>query len=161
MDVMTVIHLSKITLLRSLVENMEVVIPHKVFKESVKDSLGRYNDALITDGLIREGKIMVLDVNVDRIKEIERFGMTGGEAEAVALYMDGKYDAIASDDVVRENRTLLNLKVIGTPSIVKWMFEEGIIAKKKAVEGLEELKKISWFERGLLDRIIAEVEIDE
>jgi len=41
------------------------------------------------------------------------------------------------------------------------MFEEGIITKKKAVEGLEELKKISWFERGLLDRIIAEVEIDE
>ena len=162
MDAMTVIHLSKITLLRSLVENMGVVIPRKVFKESVKDSLGRYNDALITDGLIREGKIMVLDVNVDRIKEIERFGMTGGEAEAVALYLDGKYDAIASDDdVVRENRTLLNLKVIGTPSIVKWMFEEGIIAKKKAVEGLEELKKISWFERGLLDRIIAEVEIDE
>ena len=49
--------------------------------------------------------------------------------EAVALYLNGKYDAIASDDdVVRENRTLLNLKVIGTTSIVKWMFEEGIIA---------------------------------
>jgi len=31
----------------------------------------------------------------------------------------------------------------------------------KAIEGLEELKKIGWFERGLLDRIIAEVEIDE
>jgi len=72
MDAMTVIHLSKITLLRSLVENMEVVIPRKVFKESVKDSLGRYNDALITDGLIREGKIMVLDVNVDRIKDEEK-----------------------------------------------------------------------------------------
>ena len=162
MDAMAVIHLSKITLLRSLVENIEVVIPRKVFKESVKDSLGRYNDALITDGLIREGKIMVLDVNVDRIKEIERFGITGGEAEAVALYLDGKYDAIVSDDdVVRENRALLNLRVIGTPTIVRWMFENGLIDKKKAIEGLEELKKIGWFERGLLDRIIAEVEIDE
>ena len=162
MDAMAVIHLSKITLLRSLVENMEVVIPHKVFKESVKDSLGRYNDALITDGLIREGKIVVLDVNADRIKEIERFGITGGEAEAIALYLDGKYDAIASDDdVVRENRALLNLRVIGTPTIVRWMFENGLIDKKKAIEGLEEPKKIGWFERGLLDRIIAEVEIDE
>jgi len=120
MDAMTVIHLSKITLLRSLVENMEVVIPRKVFKESVKDSLGRYNDALITDALLREGKIVVLDVNADRIKEIERFGITGGEAEAIALYLDGKYDAIASDDdVVRENRALLNLRVIGTPTISK------------------------------------------
>ena len=162
MDAMTVIHLSKITLLRSLVENMEVVIPRKVFKESVKDSLGRYNDALITDALLREGKIVVLDVNADRIKEIERFGITGGEAEAIALYLDGKYDAIASDDdVVRENRALLNLRVIGTPTIVRWMFENGLIDKKKAIEGLEELKKIGWFERGLLDRIIAEVEIDE
>lgn len=113
MDAMTIIHLSKITLLRSLVEKMEVVIPRKVFKESVKDSLRRYNDALITDALIREGKIMILDANIDGIKEIERFGMTGGEAEVVALYREGKYDAIASDDdVVRENRTLLNLKVI-------------------------------------------------
>jgi predicted nucleic acid-binding protein len=162
MDAMTVIHLSKITLLRSLVENMEVVIPRRVFEESIKDSLGRYTNALITDGLIREGKIMVLDANADRIKEIERFGITGGEAEAIAFYQDGKYDAIVSDDdVVRENRTLLNLKVIGTPSIVRWMFEEGIIGKKKAMEGLEELKKIGWFERGLLDRIIGEVEIDE
>ena len=161
-DVMAVIHLSKITLLRSLVENIEVVIPRKVFKESVKDSLGRYNDALITDALLREGKIVVLDVNADRIKEIERFGITGGEAEAVALYLDGKYDAIVSDDdVVRENRALLNLRVIGTPTIVRWMFENGLIDKKKAIEGLEELKKIGWFERGLLDRIIAEVEIDE
>jgi len=41
------------------------------------------------------------------------------------------------------------------------MFENGLIDKKKAIEGLEELKKIGWFERGLLDRIIAEVEIDE
>lgn len=162
MDAMTVIHLSKITLLRSLVENMGVVIPRRVFEESVKDSLGRYNDALITDGLIREDKIRVLDANADRIKEIGRFGITGGEAEAVALYMDGKYDAIVSDDdVVRENRTLLNLKVIGTPSIVRWMFEEGLIDKKKAVKGLEELKKIGWFESGLLDRIIGEIEINE
>lgn len=161
MDAMTVIHLSKITLLRSLVEKMEVVIPRRVFEESVKDSLGRYNDALITDGLIREDKIMVLDANADKIKEIRRFGITGGEAEAIALYLDGKYDAIVSDDdVVRENRALLNLKVIGTPSIVRWMFEDGLINKKKAVEGLEELKKIGWFESGLVDRIIAEVEID-
>ncbi len=34
------------------------------------------------------------------------------------------------------------------------------MSKKKAVEGLEELKKIGWFERGLLDRIIGEVEIN-
>ncbi len=161
MDAMAVIHLSKITLLLNLAENMRVVIPHKVFEESVRDSLGRYNDALITDSLIKERKIMVLDANESRIKEIERFGITGGEAEAIALYVDGKYDAIASDDdVVRENRALLNLKVIGTPTIVRWMFEEGIIDKKKAVESLEELKKIGWFERGLLDRIIGEVEID-
>lgn len=104
---------------------------------------------------------MVLDANEERIKEIERFGIMGGEAEAVALYLDGKYDAIASDDnAVRENRALLNLKVIGTPTIIKWMFEKGVIEKKKAVESLEELKKIGWFEGGLLDRIIGEVEID-
>ncbi|MCD6455216.1 MAG: hypothetical protein J7K81_00245 [Methanophagales archaeon] len=105
MDAMIVIHLSKITLLRGLVENVGVVISRRVFEESVKNSLGRYNDALITDGLIQEDKIMVLDANADRINEIERFGITGGEAEAIALYLDGKYDAIVSDDdVVTENR---------------------------------------------------------
>ena len=41
------------------------------------------------------------------------------------------------------------------------MFEKGIIAKKKAVESLEELKTIGWFEKGLLDRIIGGIEIDE
>ena len=40
MDAMIVIHLSKITFLRSSVENMEVVIPRRVFEESVKNSLG-------------------------------------------------------------------------------------------------------------------------
>lgn len=81
MDAMAVIHLSKITLLLQLAENVRAVIPRKVFEESVKDSLGRYNDALITDSLVREGKIMVLDANENRIKEIERFGGERKEGE--------------------------------------------------------------------------------
>jgi len=161
MDAMVVINLSKITILQNLAENIRLVIPHKVFEEAVENSLGRYNDALITDGLIKDGNIMVLDVNEDRLKRIERFGLIGGEAEVVALYLDGKYDAVASDDdAVRANRALLNLKVIGTPAIIRWMFENGIIAKKKVVESLEELKTIGWFEKGLLDRIIGGIEID-
>jgi predicted nucleic acid-binding protein len=161
MDAMVVINLSKITLLQNLAENIRLVIPHKVFEESVENSLGRYNDALITDGLIKTGNIMVLDVNKDKLRAIEKFGLIGGEAEVVALYLDGKYDAVASDDdAVRANRALLNLKVIGTPAIIRWMFEKGIIAKKKAVESLEELKTIGWFENGLLDRIIGGIEID-
>lgn len=127
MDAMVVINLSKITLLQNLAENIRLVIPHKVFEEAVENSLGRYNDALITDGLIKDGNIRVLDVNEDRLKRMERFGLIGGEAEVVALYLDGKYDAVASDDdAVRANRAPL---------------DKSTIIRRFIAEGLREYKR--------------------
>jgi hypothetical protein len=51
--------------------NIKVYFVRILPAQPAENSLGRYNDALITDGLIKDGNIMVLDVNEDRIEGIE------------------------------------------------------------------------------------------
>lgn len=160
-DSMVLIHLAKVTLLETLASCFRVIIPAKVRQEVVV-SAGKFPDAAMTKVLIERNKIKVANASETIVRELERFGIVKGEAEVVALLKEGKGDVVASDDdVVRKNSVLLDLKVTGTPALIMWLLRKKKISKSKAIESLTELKRIGWFEAGLLDRIIAEVEKHE
>ncbi len=160
-DSMVLIHLAKLTILEALTGYLHVIIPGKVYRE-VTANAGKFPDAMITKALIEKNKIEVVNASETIVKELERFGIVKGEAEAAALLKEGKGDVIASDDdIIRKNSMLLDLKVAGTPTLIMWLFKKKEISKFKAIESLTELKKIGWFEAGLIDRIIAGVERHE
>lgn len=155
-DSIVLIHLAKVTLLESLCECLEVNIPKRVYQEA---TAGKFADAVICKNLVGKNKIKVIEALPKIVDELKKFSIAKGEAEAVALFKEGKADVIATDDdVVRKNSAVLDLKLIGTPALIKWMFKKKKISRDKAVKSLSELKKIGWFEAGMIDRIIVEVE---
>lgn len=155
-DSMVLIHLAKVTLLESLCECCEVKISKKVYQET---TMGEFPDAMICKNLVGKNKITVMEASAKIVNELKKFGIVKGEAEAAALFKEGRADIIATDDdVVRKNSAVLDLKLIGTPALIKWMFRKKKISGDKAVKSLSELKKIGWFEAGMIDRIIVEVE---
>jgi predicted nucleic acid-binding protein len=156
-DAMVVIHFAKITLLEILCDHFRIAIPDEVYEETTRDSM-QFPDARLIDEIIKKKKMKVIEVPRGMIKEIEKFGIMKGEAAAVAAFKQGKGEVIASDDeAVRRNSTILGLKLVGTLALVKLLFKKGYISSEKAIWSLEELKRIGWFEAGLIDRIIAEV----
>ncbi|MFQ6003834.1 MAG: hypothetical protein ACE5KJ_08815 [Candidatus Zixiibacteriota bacterium] len=157
-DSMVVIHFAKITLLETLSDCFEVMVPKKVYEESVANQK-KFPDAVIISELIEKGKIKVIKASKTVVKEMERFGIMKGEAEAVAAFKEGKGELLASDDdVVSRNSAILDLKLVGTPALLVWLFEKRKVSKEKVIRSLTELKRLAWFESGLIDRIIAEVE---
>ncbi|MEE8400951.1 MAG: hypothetical protein V3R86_02200 [Candidatus Hydrothermarchaeaceae archaeon] len=134
------------------------MIPKKVYEESVANQK-RFPDAVIIGALIEKRKIKVIEASNTVVKEMGRFGIVKGEAEAVAAFKEGKGDLLASDDdAVRRNSGILDIKLVGTPALIVWLFEKREVSKEKAIQSLTELKKLAWFEAGLIDRIIMGVE---
>ena len=162
---MVVIHLSKLTLLKYLCDLFdEVILPQKVFEETIEKGLEEsYPDAILTKKLIERGLIQVKGLHNEKtISELEIFGLGGGEAESVALYLQEKADRLASDDsTVRKNRLILGLQIVGTPALIYSLFKKGLVTKEKTIIALFELKKIGWFRREVLELIIKEIEKSE
>jgi len=106
-DASTLILLAKITLLREITEDVNVIIPEKVKSECLlKEGI----DATLISTLIRETKIIVKKAgNAEAIKKIQRdFRIETGEAEA--LWLARRLDcAIAVDD----GPTIKACKVVG------------------------------------------------
>lgn len=156
-DAMVLIHLAKLTLLETTCAYFgEVAIPTLVHEETV--SIGRdhgYPDAEIIAETVDSGHIDVFDVSdeslVDRAR---RYNVQGGEAAAVALYWERDADLLASDDDnVRRKRTVLDLDLIGTPSILLELFDAAAIDAGKLRQALDELREIGWFSAAVLDKI--------
>lgn len=159
-DSMVVIHFAKITLLEALASCFEVMIPKKVYEESAANQK-RFPDAAIIAALVEKGKIKVIEASEAVVREMRRFGIMKGEAEAVAAFKEGKGGLLASDDdAVRRNSIILDLKLVGMPALLVWLYKKQKIPREKTIQSLSELKKLAWFESGLIDRIIVEVEHD-
>ena len=96
------------------------------------------------------------------IKKANNFNVFGGEAEAVALYWQEQADLIVTDDDnVRNKKELLEVNLIGTLSILLFLYKKRIIASQKATESINKLRKIGWFSSEVLDRVLREVEKNE
>lgn len=160
-DAMVVIHLAKITLLESSCDYFKkVTIPRKVYEEIMAGEDKGYIDVKITDELISKNKIIVKKINNEKfLKKANEFGIQRGEAESIALYWQEKADYLATDDDnVRQKSLILDIKLIGTPTIILKLYKEKIINKEKAILSINELKKIGWFNNTIIDKMLMEVQ---
>ena len=138
----------------------QVIIPNTVHKEVVEKGIeAKHADAHIVQKLEKEGYIQVVAIADNALlDELKKYGLQGGELEAVTLYIQEKADLIASnDDKVRKLRLILNLELISSPEIVFLLAKNEVITKIKAEECLLELKKIGWFSNIVINSIIEEV----
>ncbi|HLC45973.1 MAG TPA: hypothetical protein VJI67_03825, partial [archaeon] len=86
------------------------------------------------------------------------FNIEKGEAEALALYWEKKADFLASDDQnVRRKTLILDLKIVGTLEIVLMLYRNGLISGEKAIDSLNELKRIGWFNSAVIEAALLEV----
>jgi predicted nucleic acid-binding protein len=156
-DAMVLIHLAKITVLDIATDHFdEVAIPPLVYKETV--GAGReygYPDAEVIADAVDTGGIEVTgEVSPSLVERANRYNIQGGEAEAVALYWERDADLLASDDDnVRQKRTVLQLGLIGTPSILLDLHEMSLIDESKLADAIDVLRSIGWFSTAILDKI--------
>ena len=157
-DSMVLIHLAKITLLeKSCSYFKKVLIPELVQKEVLRKE---HPDSVLIRELVDKGKIKVKNVaNANLLKRANEFNILRGEAEAVALYWQDNADYLATDDDnVRKKALILDLKIIGTPSILLTLFRKNIIDKEKTIKSINKLREIGWFNNFILDTILTEVD---
>ncbi len=153
-DSMILIHLSKMSILESACQFFkQVLIPPTVFEETVvKGKEKEYPGVITIENLIKRNLIIVKKIkNKEKIKSIQKYGLGPGEAEAVVLYHQENADFLfTDDDVCREYRGLLNVNILGTPVIVLILFENKKITYLKAIESIDLLSEIGWFENELI-----------
>ena len=131
--------------------------PEAVKKEVMAGQVA-YPETIVIKDLIANNKIQIKQVkNKELLKKVNQFNIQRGEAEVIALYWQEKAGLIATDDDnVRKRRLLLNIKIIGTPSILLKLYKQKIIDKEKLKKCVNELKKIGWFHNAVLDKILME-----
>jgi len=161
-DATVLIHLAKTTLLEKSCEMFKkVIVPSLVYEEAVEEGKERnYEDSFLIDNLIKKGKIEVKKVKKkELLEQLGELNIQGGEAESIALYLQEEVDLIASDDnsVIRK-REILEINLIGTPSIILTLYKNRLIDKEKTKKSIKRLREIGWFNNSVLDRIIMEVE---
>ena len=159
-DAMVLIHLAKLSILeKSCIYFKNAIIPKLIYKEILKGKEKSYSDVPIILELIKNKKIIVKKIkNKELVKKVKEFNIQRGEAEVVASYWQEKADLIATDDDnVRKKRVLLDIKIIGTPTIILKLYKEKLIDKNKAEQTISELRKIGWFSNTVLDQLLMEV----
>ncbi|KXB06172.1 hypothetical protein AKJ53_01145 [candidate division MSBL1 archaeon SCGC-AAA382F02] len=157
-DAMVLIHLSKMTLLRDSCELFDrAMVPARVYEEAVERGKRKdYEDAFLIEEVVKDDLIRIKDVkNPGLIERANKFNIQAGEAEAVALYWQEGGDLLATDDDnVRKKSVVLELDLIGTPTIILKLFKSGKVKEKKFHESLDTLRKIGWFSNAVLDRVL-------
>ena len=76
---------------------------------------------------------------------------------SVSVKKDGAAQVVLVGLTNSGKSTILNIKMIGTPSIILKLYKEKIIEKDKTINSLNELKKIGWFSNAIIDKILMEV----
>jgi predicted nucleic acid-binding protein len=136
------------------------MIPPLVHKEVLRGRDKGYADVPIIELLIDKGKIEVVPITkTEYLTRANDCCIQGGEAEAVALFLQERAAAVVSDDDnVRKNGSLLDVTVIGTPAIVLNLYRERMINETKARQCITNLRKIGWFSNTVMDTMLMEVE---
>ena len=155
-DSMVLIHLAKITLLEKSCDYFtEVIIPQIVYQEIMEGEQKSYGEVDLIKNLINKDKIKIRHIkDNENLEKAEQYNLKGGEAHAVALYWQEDADYLATDDDnVRKKGLMLNLNIIGTPSIIINLFKNNKMSEEKYLISIEELKKIGWFSNQVTDKM--------
>lgn len=158
---MILIHLASGSVLKEACAMFgRVIIPQAVHREVVEKGIEKGRaDAHVVERLERSGELGVVAVKEKKLMaELARYGLRGGELEAVALYFQENADLLATnDDKVRSLHLALRLNLVSSPEIIAMMVKRKAIAKERALQCLSQLRKTGWFSPDVLDLIIEEV----
>ena len=134
---------------------IEIYIPNLVKKETVDE--GResgFQDALI---IMENIDKKILQVAKHGKKNTSLIPATKGEMEAVSHYLEGDYDAIASDDRKFLKRLeSANIPFLTPAACVIYVFERGGIKKHTALELLNNLKNLISNEEYTIAKMVVE-----
>lgn len=157
-DSMVLIHLAKLTILETSCDYFRNVSIPKMVHQEVTGSGELHPDTVVISNMINKGKIKVRSVKDKKlIEKANQFNIQKGEAECVALYWQENAKFLATDDDnVRKKSVILDIPIIGTPSIMLKLYKEKQIGREKFEESISELRKIGWFSNAVLDKISAE-----
>ncbi|MBS3095569.1 hypothetical protein J4231_02735 [Candidatus Woesearchaeota archaeon] len=160
-DACSVILLAKSTVLEELAKWKQVIITKSVHREVIEGKEKMFFDALLTEKLIKERRILVDNSNVERLAQKLRddFGLGDGEAESIALSSNMKDKIILTDN--RQGRKVAkvyNLSLVGSIDVVVALFKADRINEEKANSALRALKRFGWFEDYLIEQAFQEVQ---
>lgn len=152
-DSSSLILLAKSNILRPFAKNHKLIIPTKVYNETVEKGKekGR-EDAYLVEKLTKEDKILVKKAKENEKENIkDLFGITKGENSVIALAVEKNPDLVLMDD----EKGIKACKTIGidfsiSADIIVGLFEKGRINKNKAMKALEKLEKYGWFEAKII-----------
>jgi len=160
-DAMMVIHLLKTGLLEaSCTLYRRVMLPAQVYEEVMRGGdrypveVSQFTTA-VTKGLLVVKRIK----NARFLHQAHQYNISGGEAEAVALYWEEHADLLATDDDnVRKKRVALGVRLIGTPALVVSLLRKRKIDKGRYVSAVKTLKQTGWFSSTVYDAMRREVQ---
>lgn len=153
-DCLSLIHLAKIGIIKKISKNFTIIITKKIKEEIEKELKENENVAKILNEIIKE--MIIENPNID--DGLLYYGLRDSELEIVKCFLDNKCEIILSDDaIIRDNKEILNLKVISTPSFILYLAERKILENKEARNALIMLRSEKWFTEWVIDECIRRV----
>lgn len=160
LDSCSVILLAKATILESMCKKYELIMAKTVYEEILKGKDKKFMDALLTEKLVKEKKIIVKTaINAKLVNKLIRdFNLGKGEAETLALVIGEECDAIVTDNKQGRKSALMHgLNLIGSIDVITALYNLKLIDKNKAKDGLMKLKEFGWFQEYLIDNAMEEI----
>jgi len=133
--------------------NIEIIVPHGVYKEVVAEGRGRPGSKEL-ETLTNQGKVKVLTPENRALVEALHDPLGIGESEAIALAVEHNCTVVLDDRIARSKAKSMKLKVIGTIGLIRLAYNKGLINKDKLIKALRELKEHGF---RVSDKIINEV----
>ena len=159
-DLCSIILLAKATILEILSDKHDLFVTEEVYKEILKGRDKKFIDAFLTEKLVKEKKIKIIDITSTSLikKLMQDFNLGIGEAETLALVIDKQCDTVLTHNKQgRKTAFIYNLNLIGSIDAITALYKLRSIDKDKAVGGLKRLREFGWFQDYLIDSALEDV----
>ena len=159
-DSCSIILLAKATVLEAMCKKYDLIMAKTVYGEVLKGKDKKFMDALLTEKLVKEKKIIVKTAINARLanKLVRDFNLGKGESETLALAIGGECDAIITDNNQGRKSALIHgLNLIGSIDVITALYSLKLIDKNKAQDGLMKLREFGWFQEYLIDNAMEEI----
>lgn len=151
-DSSTLILLAKIDVLRTVAENVKIIIPEEVKIECTGKDIF---DAKLISALIKEELIVVIKTKLSEEKSINKlcddFKIQYGEASALYLAMKKGCPLAVDDGLTIKSCKIVNQKFTTAIHFLIKIAETGKIDKKEAVAKLEKLSFYGRYSQQIID----------
>lgn len=134
---------TKAGLLDAMCKEFQIVIPEKVFEETVIAGRELQKiDALEIWNSVKEKKIKLKKTRAMKNQKVaywlDEFALDAGEKQAIALYFQTKAKMLLVDDrQAIKTAKLLGIRWVTIPGIIVAFSDRKIVSKEKAVEALK------------------------